>query len=575
MRLLLLFIAVLFPIYVIGLLIYNWGIQAVKDQVYQSMDSQTVYYLNELEMKAEQIKILLLDSLNDDNLNNLATISPIMKISDRRSAITRLQQRLYAIKSSSELIDDVVAYIPGIDTLVSGVSGYDQIGEEETERLTRMDKRFTPAPELEGDYLKLRASFPNSRNRKPLIIVEATLSIEQLTKSLSYLIQPGQGEEAALFRSSGEGIIAGANVSSLEMAKRSSAIPFASDGEGMTFADVGGQNVFAVYHSSPKLNMTLIKSVKVDYVFGKARTYQKWLWFFSASAFLIILFFSVSLYRSIHKPLVTVIRAFGKLQEGDLNVRIHRRNKDEFNYLYSYFNKTVEQLNSLIDQAYRQRILAQRAELKQLQAQINPHFLYNSFFMLHRMVRMEDNDKAVVFSKKLGEFFQFITRNGSDEVLLAKEIDHARIYADIQAMRFVSRLQIEFEPLPHSFQHFYVPRMILQPLIENAIEHGMKNIEKDGLIRVSYKMLPEFLIIEVEDNGAGLDESEMNEIVFKFEDFSQEEMEITGLINIHRRLRIKFGAESGLMLSIGESGGFLVQVKIAFGGVEHVSGIDC
>ncbi len=174
MRMLLLFIAILTPVYVIGLLIYNWGIQAVKEQVYQSMDSQTAYYLNELETKVEQMKILLLDSLNDDNLNNLATISPIMKISERRSAITRLQQRLFAIKSSSELIEDVAAYIPGTDTLVSGVYGYDNIGQEGLKLLGRTGQRFTTAPELDGDTLKLRAPFPNSRNRKPLFLAEVT-----------------------------------------------------------------------------------------------------------------------------------------------------------------------------------------------------------------------------------------------------------------------------------------------------------------------------------------------------------------------------------------------------------------
>ncbi|QJD86165.1 sensor histidine kinase [Cohnella herbarum] len=573
-RMLLLFIVILSPVYVIGLLIYNWGIQAVKEQVYQSMDSQTAYYLNDLETKVEQMKILMLDSLNDDNLNNLATISPIMKISERRSAITRLQQRLFAIKSSSELIEDVVAYIPGTDMLVSGVSGYDNIGTEDAERLGRTGQRFTAAPELDGQYLKLRAPFPNSRNRKPVFIVEVTISVAQLNASLSYLAQPGLGETAALFRPAEDGIIAGANVSKQVQTMQTAVPPLPTNGEGKSFADVGGRSVFAVYHSSSKLNMTLIKSVTVDTVFGPVRKYQKWFWFFSASAFLIILFFSVSFYRSVHKPLVTVIRAFGKLQEGDLKVRIHRRNKDDFNYLYSHFNRTVKHLNVLIDQAYRQKILAQRAELKQLQAQINPHFLYNSFFMLHRMVKMEDNARAVVFSKKLGEFFQFVTRNGADEVLLAKETDHARIYADIQAMRFVSRLRIDFEPLPPSIQHYYVPRMILQPLIENAIEHGLRNKEKDGQIGVSYKVYPEVVIIVVEDNGEGLDEAGRRRLAHQFEESSEQDMEITALINIHRRLRIKFGADSGLTLSTSESGGLAIQVKIAVGGGERVSDID-
>jgi len=271
MRLLLLFIVILSPIYVIGLLIYNWGIQAVKEQVYQSMDSQTAYYLNELESKVEQTKILLLDSLNDDNLNNLATIAPIMKIYERRNAITRLQQRLFAIKSSSELIDDVVAYIPGENVLVSGVTGYGRIGEEELKRLTRTDQRFTSYPQLDGGYLKLRAPFPNSRNRKPLFVVEVTLSKQQLDKSLSYLIHSGQGEEAALLRPHPDGneAIAGANASSLVL---SDVLTDLAEVEGRAFGDTGSKSIFAVYHTSEKLNMTLIKSVETNSVFGPVRT---------------------------------------------------------------------------------------------------------------------------------------------------------------------------------------------------------------------------------------------------------------------------------------------------------------
>jgi len=123
MRLVFLFISIMLPIYVIGLFIYNWGIDAVREQIYQSMDSQTAYYLNELEASIEQTKILLLDSLNDDHLNNLATINPVMKISERNGSIKSLRQRLFAIKNSNELIDEVTAYIPNADVQCTGGRG--------------------------------------------------------------------------------------------------------------------------------------------------------------------------------------------------------------------------------------------------------------------------------------------------------------------------------------------------------------------------------------------------------------------------------------------------------------------
>lgn len=571
MRLLFLFISIILPIYVIGLLIYNWGIEAVREQVHQSLDSQTSYYLNELEGSVEQMKVLLLDSLNDEHLNNLATIAPVMKISERNSAIKSLRQRLFAIKSSSELIDEVTAYIPEANLQVGGVSGYDEMEDKDRKRLTRLERRFTASPQPEGDYLILRASFPNVLSREPLIIVEAKLSLKRLSQSLAYLTRAEQGEEALLYRPGDRHMVASTQspASASFWSANRSKLP--QDNEGrVTIED---KQVFAVYHTSEKLNMTLLKSVSTDSVFGPVYTYQRWFWIFSATAFFIILFFSVSLYRSIHQPLVTVIRAFRRMQEGDLKVRIHRRKKDDFNYLYSYFNTTVERLNTLIDQVFRQTILVQKAELKQLQAQINPHFLYNSFFMLHRMIKMEDQDKAVLFSKKLGEFFQYITRNGFEDILLGKELEHARIYTDIQAMRFVSRLTIDFTASPAAAPPVFVPRMIIQPLIENAIEHGLKNKEQDGWIEVRCQSTAERIAIEIEDNGAGMEQAERERLMAVFDDMSQQDVETTALINIHRRLRIKFGAGSGLKLLPGANG-LIVQLIIVLGGGEHVPGID-
>jgi len=242
---------------------------------------------------------------------------------------------------------------------VAGVQGYDTLSESERERLSQTRERFTSAPQLEGDHLILRVSFPNSLNREPLFIVEAKYSLEQLHHSLAYLTRSDQGEQALLFRTSDERLIAHGSLpdtAESEIHPWWAYIPDLLDNnDGTAFVTMNDTKLFAVYHTSPKLNMTLMKAVSVDSVFGPVYTYQRWFWMFSATALLIILLFS--LYRSIHQPLVTVIRAFRKLQEGDLQVRIHRQKKDDFNYLYTFFNTTVERLNALIDQVFRQTIL--------------------------------------------------------------------------------------------------------------------------------------------------------------------------------------------------------------------------
>ena len=216
-------------------------------------------------------------------------------------------------------------------------------------------------------------------------------------------------------------------------------------------------------------------------------------------------------------------------------------------------------MNSLIEQVYKQRILTQKAELKQLQSQINPHFLYNSFFILNTMTRLGDYDQVERFANQLGEYFQFVTRNHSDEVPLAREVQHAKVYAEIQGMRFANRVEVAFGELPDNTGYVMVPRLILQPLIENAFEHGLEGKASGGQLDVRFEKEDKVIRMIVEDNGELIDDEEIERINDRLE---MEDVEMTAVINIHHRIRLKFGPGSGLSLVRSESGGVRATITI-------------
>jgi two-component system sensor histidine kinase YesM len=230
-------------------------------------------------------------------------------------------------------------------------------------------------------------------------------------------------------------------------------------------------------------------------------------------------------------------------------------------YLYAGFNDMAENLQNLIEQVYQQKILTQNAELKQLQAQINPHFLYNSFFLLPRMIKREDIPNAAKFSKMIGDYFQFITRNSETEVTLSGEAAHARIYTDIQALRFEGRIRAEFGELPAEMANIYVPKLILQPIIENAFEHGLKNKASGGLLAVAFQKIENGFMISINDNGDELPEDELDKLNNALSNINVE-TENTGLINIHRRIRLMYGGESGIRASRSEMGGLNVTIAV-------------
>jgi two-component system sensor histidine kinase YesM len=274
-----------------------------------------------------------------------------------------------------------------------------------------------------------------------------------------------------------------------------------------------------------------------------------------------------------YKPMHKLVDSFMEVEKGNLQVTISHDAKNEFGYLYKRFNEMTKNLRTLIDQVYNQKILMQRAELKQLQSQINPHFLYNSFFMLNTMVVTSD-ENLVKFTKYLGEYFRYITRNTSDYVPLIDEINHAKIYANIQLMRFSKRLKVEFGNCPEQYKDFSVPRLILQPIVENALEHGLGKKMKDGIIKVDFFTNASKFDIIIEDNGNDLSDKELMNLQKSLES-EDNEAEITGIINIHKRIRLVFGQDSGLSVSRSQMDGLKVRMTfVRKGGDRYLQAAD-
>jgi two-component system sensor histidine kinase YesM len=176
------------------------------------------------------------------------------------------------------------------------------------------------------------------------------------------------------------------------------------------------------------------------------------------------------------------------------------------------------------------------------------------------MAKTGDLERVELFTTQLGEYFQFVTRNASDEVSLKQEIQHARLYTEIQKLRFSRRVAVQFEDLPHDLEKLQVPRLIVQPIIENAFEHSLEHMASNGRIVIRFDWSENEVRIFVEDNGKRLTDETLQHIGEALAT-SDEQMETTGMVNIHRRLRITFGDPFGLHVSRGELGGLQVIIR--------------
>ena len=276
------------------------------------------------------------------------------------------------------------------------------------------------------------------------------------------------------------------------------------------------------------------------------------------------IFFLLGIYRMVHKPLTYLAQSFTQVEQGDFTVQANVMTNSDFDYVFRGFNHMVSQLNTLIEQNYTQTVLLQKAELKQLQAQINPHFLYNSFFMLQKMIRW-DPEKAEEIADTLARYFQYITRNSNDLVPLSAEYSHAKDYVYIQGLRFSERIQVNMEDFPENYGNLFVPKLILQPILENVFKHGLQNKESHGLVLISFHPGKDILKIIVEDNGDDLEENTLNLLSERLEQSKKPQFneEMTGILNIQKRLILFSHSESPMRVFRSSLGGLAVEITLS------------
>ncbi|UVI29430.1 sensor histidine kinase [Paenibacillus spongiae] len=559
--------------YLVGVVMYNWGVDTVREEISDSMQSQVIHYRENLENEISRIQMLQYETLNDENLYLLATIPGSMNKYERNQSILRLQQHLNAVKNSSAMIVDVLAYILPSNIKISAVDKYSPLNERDLAAIKQSSKSNASPFIRDGDSYLMTSRFPtpSSGNRNPLYILNIKIDKKTLQETLKPVMVSDQNGSGG-FLIGNQGVIADVSSErdslSTSLSERVLQLSNVQD-VGSTSLVINEQRYMVFYSVSRVLNLTVVKYLPESGVFHKLKDYVYWFWLFTIVIVVLTVIVGISIYRIIHRPLIELVRSFRKVEYGEFDIQIEHRGNDEFKYLYHRFNLMVKNLSTLIDQVYRQKILAQRAELKHLQSQISPHFLYNSFFILHHMVNAEDYENVSVFTKQLGSYLEYVTRSAEEEVPLAKDIEHARIYCLIQARRFRNRIRVEFAELPDDYHMLRVPRLIAQPLIENVFSHGLKNKMRDGLLQVSFHTVNWMLYISIEDNGEEVSQEHAVHLRSLLTDHWDEEQETTGLLNVHRRLRLKFGKDSGIAVSIGELGGLKVTAMIKLEGLDE------
>jgi two-component system sensor histidine kinase YesM len=263
---------------------------------------------------------------------------------------------------------------------------------------------------------------------------------------------------------------------------------------------------------------------------------------------------AVRLSNKVTNPLRNLIKAMKKVEEGNLNVSIIEEGYEEVSELSLSFNKMITEIKLLLKNTNEEHRKLRKAELKALQAQINPHFLYNTLDSILWLNRTGMRDEVQTLVESLTTFFRIGISKGKDIITLREELEHVESYLKIQSIRYANKFDYAIN-VDKKLLDYQIPKLVLQPLVENAIYHGVKLITGKGYISIDIMDMGSAWQISIHDTGKGMEEETCLLMNNYLQGEKTTELSIYGVGNVNDRLQIIYGGEAKLhYTSVFESG---------------------
>ena len=264
--------------------------------------------------------------------------------------------------------------------------------------------------------------------------------------------------------------------------------------------------------------------------------------------------------RNITRPLQQLRDSMARVQEGDFGAaEVEVTSRNEVGSLTRSFNVMTSRIQELMKQNIYEQQQKRKSELKALQSQINPHFLYNTLDSIIWMAEGKKNEEVVVMTASLARLLRQSISNEEEQVPIGQEVEYARSYLTIQKMRYKDKLEFQIQ-VDAQIMRVPIIKLVLQPLIENAIYHGLKYKEGKGLLIVRGYREGENAVLQIKDNGAGMDEQTLSHIFEKHK--VNYRSNGVGVYNVQKRLQLYYGMDYGITYSSKQGEGTTASIVI-------------
>lgn len=568
-KLLLILMTVIIPICVIAARTNQMQQQSALDEVAETQLAKISFYGEMIAQEVTRLQKSTYSCVNDSDFVKLSVFYDVMSDYERAEAINKAREKLKLLREMSPYAANISIYMPSMERKVNAVNCDLEVTEAEMRSLLNRDSQSGYLTVYEGG-LYLCSAYPAGQQLmlNPSMVMAIEINQEKLTEALMG-IAPDERSDTFIIGENWQLSMSDQTDADAMQAVYQAILAAEKSGNALQSISYRGEMCVLSWAHCEEIDAYIISCTPRALVLARLQRIDVLIVAMVLIALLMTVVAAVWEFQTIHLPLMRLMDAFAQVENRNYDVRLTARQHGQFEKLYNSFNHMVATIQELIDQVYKQRILSQQAQLKQLQSQINPHFFYNSFFIIQGMLNMGEYEAADQMLGTLGRYFQFVTRSGREFVSIQREISHAWAYCEVQQIRFRT-IRVRFEPFEEELVGMQVPRLILQPLIENAYVHGLENVA-EGELHVWAERQNQLLMIHVDNTGTSITDEEINQLQARLDAPDDGEFEVTALINIHRRLKLHYGEECGLQISRLDNGMTRTTLILRVEENEHVS----
>ncbi len=562
-------LTIFIPVIIVTLLGFNWYNDNLKQKVGEYGLNLTDQVSKSLDTYVQQIDRLSLTFYLDvwDNLKLNPDRSNPKEVFMEKISVNRALRSLLVVIPFSNVIG--VYWINGGEVLYSEYGNGQWIDHSDFARqdwykeVMEKDGKgvlVSPYPSHNGssnEYVFSYArSIVNVNNRQSYGVLLFDISMDGLKDLAGNMKSKSAGTMIIL---DGEGKV----VYHPDASQLRSAFPLkAQQSYGYYTDNIDGQETMFHYSRSAYTGWTVVNAIEVEQLSDELSILRNLLFSYTGVMLMVSTILFALLSFTIIKPLKEMKRLMRRVEVGDYEVQFRVRSSDEVNRLGHSFNVMVAQIRELVNKVLRMRIHQQQAQVQILRTQINPHFLYNTLESIHMKAEINRDYEVADMISMLGKLFRLSLRQTAERIPLFKEMEYVGVFIGLQKVRF-PKLEYDVDVAP-DLMRAEIPPWIVQPLVENAIIHGLNPLKGDGWINVSAKMAEGDLVIEVADNGVGLSESRLAWLrsMLRAQESDEETGDHIGVNNVHRRIQNYYGQGYGLRIDNRPDGGTIAEIRL-------------